>query len=425
MTAGGLRRFRRDVALGVKNLLLHKLRSFLTMLGLVFGVGSVIAMLAIGEGASREALDRIRLLGSTNIMLKSRKPADDETKQQKLSPFSIYGLLYSDVEQIAATIPTVETVVPVKTFVKPGRLHERTQDLRVVATTGDWFRLVAREVLAGRTFGAEDAASFASVAVLTEWGARRLLANEHAVGETVTIDRNAYRVIGVVRSESAGPDATDTPDRQTDVYIPLSTARQRHGDFFVRKTNGSMIREKVELHEVLVRVSGERSVEATAQAIAHLLKTTHRREDYAIEVPLRLLREAEATKRTFAVVLGAIAGISLLVGGIGIMNIMLASVTERTREIGIRRAIGARRFQIVTQFLIEAVVLSAAGGTIGLVLGVAIPLVVMLVAGLPTVVTVSSLVLSFGISVGVGVGFGIYPAIRASKLDPIVALRFS
>ena len=419
-----LSRLRRDVVLGVKNLLLHKLRSFLTMLGLVFGVGSVIAMLAIGEGASRDALERIRRLGSHNIMLESKKPPDDQGSQKRSSFLTIYGLLYSDADRIAATIPSVDSVVPVKALVKQGKFHDRSLDLRVVCTTDDWFRLVDREVLAGRVMNSRDTKEFASVAVLTEWGARRLLANEHAVGETLTIDRNTYQVVGIVRSESGGSEASDTPDGQTDVYIPLASARQRYGDLFFRRTQGSVIREKVELHEIIAHVTRESDVAATAKAVERLLETSHKKRDYAINVPLQLLRQAEATKRTFSIVLGAIAGISLLVGGIGIMNIMLASVTERTREIGIRRAIGARRFQIVVQFLIEALALSVIGGMIGMALGISIPFMVTFFAGMPTVVTPMSLVLSFGISVGVGIGFGIYPAMRASKLDPIIALRY-
>ena len=417
-------RLRRDVELGVKNLLLHKLRSALTMLGMVFGVGSVIAMLAIGEGASREALERIRRLGSHNIMVQSKKPPEDANGQQKTAWFSIYGLLYADADRISATIPAIDKVVPVKAIVKPGRFRSRSQDLRVVCTTHGWFDLVAREVIAGRTMTERDTRERASVAVLTEWGARKLLANEHALGESLTVDAQAYRVIGIVRSETGGADASDSPDSRTDVYIPLASARQRYGDVFFRRTNGGSVREKVELHEIIAHVRDERDVEPASRAVKRLLETSHKNEDYALNVPLQLLRQAEATKRTFSIVLGAIAGISLLVGGIGIMNIMLASVTERTREIGIRRAIGARRNQIVIQFLIEALVLSVFGGFVGMALGIGIPAVVTLTAGMPTVVTLGSLALSFGISVGVGIGFGIYPAIRASRRDPIVALRY-
>ena len=425
MTASVLR-LRRDFALGVKNLLLHKLRSLLTMLGLVFGVGSVIAMLAIGEGASSEALERIRKLGSQNIMLVSKKPPEEPNSQKKSAFFSIYGLLYGDALCLAETIPTVDRVVPVKTLVKPGRFRSVSEDLRVVCTTHDWFDLVKRDVIAGRVMTLRDTASFAPVAVLTEWGARKLLAGDHALGETLTIDAQTYQVIGIVKSEAGGgdADASDSPDQRTDVYIPLATAKQRYGDVFFRRTNGSTIREKVELHEIIAHVRREEDVEATATAVKSLLVRSHKNADYAINVPLQLLRQAEATKRTFSIVLGAIAGISLLVGGIGIMNIMLASVTERTREIGIRRAIGARRSQIVMQFLIEALVLSVFGGIIGMILGLAIPFLVTLFAAMPTIVTAWSLVLSFGISVAVGIGFGIYPAIRASELDPIIALRY-
>ena len=376
-------RLRRDFALGVKNLLLHKLRSFLTMLGLVFGVGSVIAMLAIGEGASRDALERIRKLGSHNIMLLS--------------------------------VPSVDKVVPFKALVKPARYRGRAEDLRVICTTDEWFELVKRDVVAGRVMTSDDIREFASVAVLTEWGARKMLANEHALGETLTIDGNTYRVIGIVKSEGGDSESGDTPDSRSDVYIPIAAARQRYGDVFFRRTNGSSIREKVELHGIIARVRDERDVEPTAKAVERILETSHKSKDYAINVPLQLLKQAEATKRTFSIVLGAIAGISLLVGGIGIMNIMLASI---------RRAIGARRSQIVMQFLIEALVLSVFGGLIGMALGLAIPLLVTAFAGMPTVVTPWSLVLSFGISVGVGIGFGIYPAMRASKLDPIIALRY-
>lgn len=418
----GVTRIKRDISSGMKNLLLHKLRSFLTMLGLVFGVGSVIAMLAIGEGASADALERIRKLGSQNILLEARTPPKEQNQQNVW--MVVYGLLYDDAERLASTIPTIDEVVPYKTIDKPGRYGERREDVRIVCTTEKWFDLVQRDVMAGRILLADDIERQTSVAVLTEWGARKFLANEHAIGDTIVIGGEDFRVVGIVRSETGGSSASDTPDKPTDVYIPLSTAQQRFGDQLVVFENGSRKSEQVELHGIIAHVADEHKVEATANAVTRLLETSHKRKDYAVNVPLRLLREAEATKRTFSIVLGAIAGISLLVGGIGIMNIMLASVTERTREIGIRRAIGARRSQIVTQFLIEALVLSICGGAIGMALGVTIPLLVTLLAGMSTVVTLWSLILSFGISVGVGIGFGIYPAIRASKLDPIIALRY-
>lgn len=418
-----LSRLRRDFKLGVKNLMLHKLRSMLTMLGLVFGVGSVIAMLAIGEGASAEAMEQIRKLGSRNIIVTAQKPADESGSSRDDVRMSIYGLLYDDCDRIDATIPTVVATVPVKAMQKGARHGKRELDLRVVGTTEKWFELVERDLLAGRIMTKRDVAGNSSVAVLTEHGARKLLAGAEAIGSTLRIDGNAYEVVGIVKSESLGDGSMQTPDRATDVYIPLSTAREHYGDVFFQRKQGTNIREMVELHQIIVHVESEKMVEATAEAVRRTLEMFHRKRDYDISVPLALLRQAEATKRTFSIVLGSIAGISLLVGGIGIMNIMLATVTERTREIGIRRAIGAKRSQIVAQFLVETVVLSVGGGLIGIAVGLLIPRAVTAFAGMPTIVTIPSIVLSLGISVSVGIIFGIYPAIRASRLDPIVALR--
>lgn len=415
-------RLSRDLKLGVKNLLLHKLRSVLTMLGLVFGVGSVIAMLAIGEGASQETINQIRKLGSQNILLEAQKPTDENASGRNLN-LSVYGLLYQDVLRLQASFPTIQRVIPAKAIQKPGRYAKRTLDLRIIGTTEQWFDVVPRELIAGRRLSKEDLDKHANVAVLTEYGARRLLGKSYAIGGSMTVDGKAFEIIGIIKNENAGEGQSQTLDRQTDAYIPLSTVRERFGDLTFNHTNGSVTRELVELHEVVIRVDREENVEATAQAVTRMLETFHKRKDYQVNVPLALLRQTEATKRTFSIVLGAIAGISLLVGGIGIMNIMLASVTERTREIGIRRAIGARRSQIVMQFLIESLVLSSLGGLIGIGLGLLIPFAVTTFASMPTIVTWSSLVLSLGISVAVGVIFGIYPAIRAARLDPIVALR--
>jgi putative ABC transport system permease protein len=419
-----MHRFRaiRDIRLGIKNLMLHKLRSLLTVLGVVFGVGSVIAMLAVGEGASREALEQIRKLGSNNIILSAVKPAEDEQATGQSAFMSVYGLLYEDEQRIRQTMPAVLTTVPVKQVRKEGRLGERAIELRVLGTTPDWFELVNRLVLAGRTLTRRDFDAQAAVCVLTEYGARRLLATEHTIGQSLRIGGDYYEVIGIVQSEYSG-GSIQTPDQEVDAYIPLNVARARYGDISIRRTTGSQEMEMVELHMILVQMRGIEQVEPIAKAIQSMLEGFHKKTDYRISVPLALLQQAEATKRTFNVVLGSIAGISLLVGGIGIMNIMLASVTERTREIGIRRAIGAKQRQIIGQFLIETVVLSTIGGLIGIAIGVVIPWVITLAAGMPTVVPAYGIVLSLCISIGVGIVFGLYPAVRAAKLDPIVALR--
>ena len=412
----------RNILLGIKNLLLHKLRSLLTVLGVVFGVGSVIAMLSVGEGASRQAMDQIRKLGSNNIILTAVKPPEDEAAAVRRTFLSVYGLLYEDELRISETMPAVERTVPVKLVRKEGRLGERTLELRIVGTTPAWFELVNRNIIAGRTLAQRDFDQSGNVCVLTEYGARRLLATQHTIGQPVRIGGNSFEVIGIVQSEQAG-GAIQTPDQQVDAYIPLNVAKQFYGDITLRRTSGSRELEMVELHQILVQVRSIEQVESTAAAIDSMLKRFHKKKDYRISVPLTLLRQAEQTKRTFNIVLGAIAGISLLVGGIGIMNIMLASVTERTREIGIRRAIGAKRRQIIGQFLVETIVLSAIGGLIGIGIGLLFPWLITRFSGMPTIVPRYSIVLSLGISVGVGLIFGLYPAVRAAKLDPIVALR--
>ena len=417
-------RILRNIRLGIKTLLLHKLRSLLTMLGVVFGVGSVVAMLAVGEGASKEALEQIRKLGSTNIIITSIKPAEEESSATR-SPFSmlVYGLLYEDERRARQAFDAIERTVPVKTVRQEGRFGERTLDLRVMGTTANWFDLVQRRLIAGRTLTVRDGERRAGVVVLTEYGARRLLATEQTIGESLRIGGAYYEVVGIVQSKSGQGGAIQTPDQDIDAYIPIEVARERYGDYVTEISAGSLSRESVELHQLIVQVDGIENVEIIAAGLERMLKGYHPKSDYRISVPLALLRQAEATKRTFNVVLGSIAGISLLVGGIGIMNIMLASVTERTREIGIRRAIGAKRRQIIGHFLIETVVLSTAGGLIGVMIGVSIPWVITRLAGMPTVVTAYSLVLAVGISMSVGIVFGLYPARHAANLDPIEALR--
>jgi putative ABC transport system permease protein len=413
----------RNIALGVENLLLHKLRSFLTMLGVVFGVGSVVAMLSVGEGASKEALEQIRKLGSNNIIISSVKSAEDQSTSTKRSHMSIYGLTYMDHIRITESFDSIEKCAPVKVMRKDSRLGERTLELRVVGTTPEWFELVRRAVIAGRVLLKSDQEGHDNVAVLTEFGARKLLATEGTIGKTIRIGGDYFKVVGIVKSESGQAGNIQLPDQKVDVYIPIEVAKAYFGDVFTKRTSGSRIREKVELHQIIVQTNATENVESTAAGIEAMLSRFHAKKDYLVSVPLALLRQAEATKRTFNIVLGSIAGISLLVGGIGIMNIMLASVTERTREIGIRRAVGAKKRQILYQFLVETVVLSTTGGLIGLGIGVLIPSLITYFSGMPTVITLDGILLPLIISLAIGVVFGLYPANRAARVDPIVALR--
>lgn len=415
-------RLLRNVRLGLKDLMLHKMRSLLTSLGVVFGVGSVIAMLAVGEGASEQALEQIRRLGSNNIIISAVKPAEDASGNSLKNRANIYGLLYNDEVRISESYSHILRTVPVKTLRKPARLGGKNIELRIVGTTPQWFELVRRPMLVGRPMLASDVETHAHVCVLTEYGARALLANENTIGESVVLGGDYFEVIGITATDPGG-GALQAPDQDIDAYIPINVCRDVFGEIIMRRTSGSFEIEKVELHKILVEVDDINNVELAATAITAMLKRFHKKEDYQLSIPLTLLRQAEATKRTFNTVLGSIAGISLLVGGIGIMNIMLASVTERTREIGIRRAIGAKRSQIIMQFLIETVVLSGLGGIVGIGVGVSIPWLITRLSGMPTVVPFYSIILSLGISMTIGIVFGLYPAIRAAQLDPIEALR--
>jgi putative ABC transport system permease protein len=335
----------------------------------------------------------------------------------------IYGLKYEDYARVAETFKAIRQTAPVKLIRKEGRLGERALELRIVGTTPTWFDLVQRPVMAGRVMIASDDNERAPATVLTEFGARKLLAAESTIGQSLKIGGDRFEIVGIVKSESGQAGNIQIPDQEVDAYIPINVARSYFGDITVRMTSGTQEREMVELHQMIVQVDSIEDVEPTSKGIEDMLKRFHKKKDYLVSVPLALLRQAEATKRTFNIVLGSIAGISLLVGGIGIMNIMLASVTERTREIGIRRAIGAKRRQIISQFLIETVVLSIIGGMIGIGLGVLVPFLITYFAGMPTVITLKSIVLPLVISFGVGIIFGLYPAVRAAKVDPIVALR--
>jgi putative ABC transport system permease protein len=249
------------------------------------------------------------------------------------------------------------------------------------------------------------------------------------LGSHVRIGSSYFKVIGIMAPRSKHAELSGSPDKSDGagalerMYIPLSTTRTHYGEVLRRERSGSYEAERVELHEVTVQVADPDQVMDVADSIKALLEHTHKKVDYAIVIPLELLKRAEQTKRIFNVVLGSIAAISLLVGGIGIMNIMLASVTERTREIGIRRALGAKRRDIIVQFLVETVMLSGAGGIVGVALGLSIPHLVTFFSGMTTIVVLWSPVLAFGISAFVGVVFGIYPALRAAEMDPVEALR--
>ncbi|HEX9792702.1 MAG TPA: ABC transporter permease [Planctomycetota bacterium] len=414
----------RAVQLGVKSLLLHKLRSLLTALGVLFGVSSVIAMLSIGEGGSEQAQEQIRQLGSQNVILRSIKPPEDPVSNQQVRVLD-YGLTRSDLERVRDTFPWATNVVPVRQLQQEVRSGENVLNPRVLATTPDYLAVTGRVVGQGRFLEPIDERMVANVCVLGYEVARRLFPFESSVGKRIRIGADYFTVVGTILPRvPLGEDSAKPGEEITgEVFIPLATGRRWFGEIQVKIRAGSRDMEQVQLHEIIASIDIPENVPVAAAAAREMLARNHRNHDYEMVVPLELLLRAEETKRIFNIVLGSIAGISLLVGGIGIMNVMLATVTERTREIGIRRALGAKRKDIVVQFLVETVVLSMGGGLAGVLLGVAIPTYVEWRYDMPTIVEPGFLLLAFGISVGVGITFGLYPAWRAASMDPVEALR--
>ncbi|HPV35672.1 MAG TPA: ABC transporter permease [Candidatus Hydrogenedentes bacterium] len=430
----GAGRMKLTIKLGLKSLWLHRLRSLLTVLGIVFGVCSVIAMLAIGEGASYEAQEQIRSLGSNNIIVRSVKPPEEKSSTSQRTWLLEYGITYADLERIRATLPGVEILVPARIMRQDVWNGGRRIDCDLYGTVPWYPEVNNHRVARGRFFTETEMNDGTYVAVLDAGVESALFPIDPAIGNTLRAGSHYYRVIGVMEPQSARitKDGASTPPANNAngasgapnrIYVPLNAARKQFGEILVNQQSGSFEATRVELHEATVKVARLEDVVDTAQVIADLLAANHRKTDYEVVVPLELLRQAERTKRIFNIVLGAIAAISLLVGGIGIMNIMLASVTERTREIGIRRALGAKRRDIIIQFLVETVLLSGAGGVLGVILGIAIPMVITWFAGMKTIVTLWSPFIAFSISAMVGVVFGLYPALRAANMDPVEALR--
>ena len=413
----------RTVRLGVGSLMLHKLRSMLTTLGVLFGVSSVIAMLAIGEGASEEAQEQIRQLGSQNVILRSVKPREDFASNQQ-TRVSTYGLTDEDLRRIRDTFPGVARVVPVREIFEEVRRGERAMNPRVLATLPVYTAVTGRVVSEGRFLTDEDERNVANVCVLSDEVSRYLFPFESPLGERIKVGADYYTVVGTMLSRARIKDEPSAAGQSTaEVFIPLETGKKWYGNMQVKIRSGSREMEEVDLHELIVEVDAAEHVPLVADAAREMMRRNHKQSDYEVKVPLELLLQAERTKRIFNIVLGSIASISLLVGGIGIMNVMLATVTERTREIGIRRALGAKRRHIVTQFLVETVVLSVGGGLLGVALGLLIPVLVTRWSDMRTIVTPTAPLIAFAISAGIGVVFGLYPAWRAAQMDPVEALR--
>jgi putative ABC transport system permease protein len=417
--------------LGVNNLRLHKLRSLLTSLGIIFGVAAVICMLSISEGASADEMRMIQLLGTKNIIVNSVKPPQTTQTGQGNSNLVEYGVTRNDLDVIAQTVPHVAYVVPLRTVGYRARHGDRQATLDVIGTTADFFEVVNIDVMRGRTLTSEDIAQRTNVCVIGEDVRRELFPFKDPLGETILVERYPtaipFTVVGILQQvQTAGAPARGVEERNLnrEILIPFSTSMSQFGEIQRRIGAGSRELIKMQYSGLYVTVDDIENVLPVSKMIERVLEHGHPKLDYEIKVPLARLKLAEKKKRNNQLTLGFIAGISLLVGGIGIMNIMLATVTERTREIGIRRALGAKQRHITVQFLVETVVLSTTGGLVGAVLGIIGAHAVNQLADWQTIVSVWSVAVSFGLSVLVGIFFGMYPAIAAAKLDPIEALRY-
>ncbi|MHC4726097.1 MAG: ABC transporter permease [Planctomycetota bacterium] len=425
---------KRTAKLGVKSLWMHKLRSTLTALGIIFGVSSVIAMLAIGEGASQETQAVIARLGSTNLIVETVEPPKVRADTGNTDRMNSYGLTYKDAESIRNTLKDVEVVVPIREIDQEARYHNRKVGIKIVGSIPWYTDISPLKVVHGRFLSSIDLHQQQSVCVVDEQLVSGLFGFVDPLGKDIQIQGNSFKVVGVAGTPpltgkndvgNAVPASTGSESATTgNIYLPLSTAKSRFTEITASFSGGKQSLERVQLQKITVKVKSSEQVLPMRDILDTLLGRLHEdKKDYRIVVPLELLRQAKRTQRIFSIVLGSIAAISLLVGGIGIMNIMLATVSERTREIGIRRALGAKKRDIIIQFLSETLILTFSGGILGIALGSLLPLLVTRFGHMPTVITMSSLVLSFGISGLVGVVFGLYPAYRAANMDPIESLR--
>ncbi len=408
-----------ELYMGLSSLMVHKLRSLLTMMGMIFGVGAVVSMLSITAGAQKEMISFIELLGVNNIIIEAKESVDRNELQTRraISP----GLTFRDYRAIVENVQGIQASTPRKRFKPTKVLPKTTQDPPVlIGVLPNFQEINSLRMVEGRFFNEEDNLNSAPVCVLGESTKINLLGYERAVGKYVKINNTWLQVIGVMERAATAEtevEGVEVLNRNNMVIAPLNSVMRRFED------SNSYLKDEID--GIYIRVKpGVDSIE-TAKVVGAILAATHKDAgDWTPVVPAGLLEERRRTQFIFEVVMICIAGISLLVGGIGIMNIMLATVLERTREIGIRRAIGARQSDIVRQFLTEAVLISIVGGSIGVGFGFSLSKVIAAAAGWSTVVTGSSIAVAFGVSVFIGLLFGIYPAVQAAKLDPIEAIRY-
>jgi putative ABC transport system permease protein len=408
-----------ELQLGFDNLRAHKLRSLLTMLGMIFGVAAVVAMLSIGAGAQQEVMAFIEQLGVRNLIVEAREASNWESLQKvrKISP----GLTFQDLRVIQANLEGITASTARKRFTGPKLLPKPQGDVPAIyGVSTEYVPIANLQVVAGRFFDEKETLGAAPVAVLGEAAAASIFGADDPIGRYVKVNDQWFQVIGVagpqltVQSDVAGVPAQD---RNNIIYVPLHSAILRLED--------GQSQYKDEIDGIYLQLKSSNGIPTGAALLRGLLNGSHGDSgDFAIISPAELLAQQRRTQRIFEMVMVAIASISLLVGGIGIMNIMLASVMERTREIGVRRAIGAKKRDVIRQFLIETTIISLAGGIMGVLVGIGLSQLIGYFAGWSTIVTTTSILLAFFVSVAIGLIFGLYPAARAASLDPVKALHY-
>lgn len=414
--------------LAALNLAGYPLRSLLTTLGVVFGIASVVTMQALGAGAEEEILREIDRLGISNVIVNSVKPPDDGEGESRSRWIPRYGVTFDDLEQIRATVPGLARALPVHSYTERAWIGSRKEEVTVVGVTPEYFDATKLRVAQGRALDQRDDDAKAAVCVVNLQLLRGLGYYGDPIGYRLQVGEQIYRVVGVLETEEFrgyARKALAAPERgDTEVYAPYSTVLARVGTISVSRTSGSFTGSDVELNQVIVEVARKEDVLEVARMLRTLFESFHDQRDYELIVPLELLAQRREIQKVFNVSLLLIAGISLLVGGIGIANIMLATVTERTREIGVRRAIGAKRRHIVSQFLTETVALAVLGGALGIVAGLGGVELLRWQTGWGMKFTLESAWTALLVSGGVGILSGMFPAWRASRLDPIQALRY-
>lgn len=415
------------VRLAARSVWANRVRSVLAATGVVLGCASTITMLAVAEGAKRDALARIERLGTTNIYVHSRQPQaqgggeEEQSSTRERTQFLLrYGITFRDAEVLKSVLPRVRTIAEVA--VREADVATRTglfPSCQVVGVTPDFARVQAVQVRRGRFITDTDVARSAGVVVLESEAARRIFGPADPLGQTVRFGGTAWYVVGVARVVEQGSQAA----HGCRLYVPLSAVRTRMGPFILRSSAGRDERLSVDLDRLIISCDSADDVIPVAHVVRAVLGRSHTNPDYEVIVPLELMEQVRSQRLIWDIVLASIAVVSLLVGGIGIMNIMLATVTERTVEIGIRRAVGAKRRHILAQFLIESMTLATTGGLLGVAAGFIGPLIVRRLSGISAVVTPPGVLLAFVLSVAVGIVFGVYPARRAAAMDPAEALR--